>query len=189
MVRTLPFPSRQEAITAFSDIVRALIETAPLSPGRICSRLSANSTLINERHDAASAAFDVGSLWPKSVRRVRIRNFSPGFPVEGGELSAATFPNGFGQLRAVVCEIIERGTTADFFTHEQHGDLRHQQQQRQGGPERLWLCEQRQALAKGAVSDLIMVLQEGDERGGRQVAARLSATALHAGLPTFRLDR
>jgi hypothetical protein len=64
-----------------------------------------------------------------------------------------------------VAEIQERVRFAPFLAHEQHRGLRRQQQQRQRRLDRAGLDEGREAFAKGAVADLVVVLDEIDEGG------------------------
>ena len=60
--------------------------------------------------------------------------------------------------------------------HEQQRRRGREQQQRHRRAQRGFVrCEARQALAEGAVADLVVVLQEGDEGGRRQMGAGLAA--------------
>jgi hypothetical protein len=92
---------------------------------------------------------------------------------EAGELLAPSLAHRLGQLRPEVGEEGEGLRRRPFLAHEQHRHLR--QQQVGGGhrAHRLGRGEVGQAVAEGAIADLVVVLDEGDEGGGWQRRARL----------------
>lgn len=94
---------------------------------------------------------------------------------EMGELAAPAFAHGVGQLVMEVGEEQERPAAAIVVAHEQQRNHRRQQQQPGGRPQRLRWAQTGQALAQGAVADLVMVLQEQHESAGWQVRAGLAA--------------
>jgi hypothetical protein len=98
--------------------------------------------------------------------------------LEGGEFGEFLAPSGGdqrGQFVVVVGEEQEGRGGAPFLPHEDQRDLRAQQQQRGGRRQRLRVRQRRQPFAEGAVADLVVVLQEQHEGGGRQVGGRLAA--------------
>ncbi len=94
---------------------------------------------------------------------------------ELGELLAAAFAHRIGEVVVEIGEEQERALATVFVTHEQQRDLRAEQEQRGGRAQFLRVGEQRQAFAHRAVADLVVVLEERDERGRRQVCAGFAA--------------
>ncbi len=81
-----------------------------------------------------------------------------------------------GELLLEVAEVGKGLRRIPFLAHEQHGRRGRQQQHSGGGPQRRFILHDvAEPLAERAVADLIVVLQEDDKGGGRQVGARLAA--------------
>src|SRR5580658_10096829 len=98
---------------------------------------------------------------------IRIRNLCAALFVAEGrearEFATASFAYGIRQIACVVGEEQERLIRAKLFVHEQQRNLRREQQQARGGPQRIWWAQLAQALAERAVADLIVVLQKHHE--------------------------
>lgn len=94
---------------------------------------------------------------------------------EGGEFAAAAFAHRCGERAAMIGEELERLRRAAFLAHEQQRNLRRKQRERARRAQRVVVHERAQPLAECAVADLIVVLQERDERARRQVRARFAA--------------
>ena len=94
---------------------------------------------------------------------------------EAGELVAPALAHGVGQIGPEIAEERERLRRRPFLAHEQHRHLRQQQVDGGDGAHRLGRRGGRQPVAEGAVADLVVVLDEGDEGGRRQVCAGLAA--------------
>ena len=77
--------------------------------------------------------------------------------------------------RREIAEERERLRRSPFLAHEQQGDHRRQQRDRQRGLDRSRIGHALEPVAERAVADLVVVLQEIDEGGRRQMAARLAA--------------
>ncbi|CAJ5431243.1 Uncharacterised protein [Burkholderia pseudomallei] len=75
----------------------------------------------------------------------------------------------------MIGEELERLRRAAFLAHEQQRNLRRKQRERARRAQRVVVHERAQPLAECAVADLIVVLQERDERARRQVRARFAA--------------
>ena len=108
---------------------------------------------------------------------------------EAGELAPPAFGHGAGQFGAEVAEEQERLGGGEFLAHEQQRRLRREQQHGRDGFHHRRGGEVAQALAEGAVADLVVVLQEIDERqqaaGGRSVRRAIC----RARRPKLRPDR
>ena len=115
----------------------------------------------------------------EGLLRVRIGDRFPRFGVgesrELGEFLAPPFAHRIGEFVVEIGEEQERALAALLVAHEQQWDLRAEQQQRGGRAKLLAVGEKRQALAHRAVADLVVVLEERDECGRRQMRARLAA--------------
>ncbi len=101
---------------------------------------------------------------------------------EFGELLAPPLAHGVGELADEIAEEWERLRSGPFLAHEQHRYLRQKQVHRRDGAHRLGLGDGGDALAEGAVADLVVILNEGDEGGGGQTGAGLAprlAAVLH----------
>ena len=101
---------------------------------------------------------------------------------ELGELLAPSLAHGVGELAAEIAEKREGLRGGPFLAHEQHRHLRQKQVYRGDGAHRLGLGDGSDALAEGAVADLVVILDEGDKGGGRQTGAGLAtrpAAILH----------
>ncbi|VWC50302.1 hypothetical protein BLA6863_07811 [Burkholderia lata] len=94
---------------------------------------------------------------------------------KGRELATPAFAHRVGKRAAIVGEELERLRAAVFLAHEQQRDRRREQQQRGRRAHRVFVRERAQPFAERAVADLVVVLQECDERGRRQVRARFAA--------------
>ena len=78
---------------------------------------------------------------------------------EAGELLAPAFAHGVGEFGAEIAEEREGLRRAPFLAHEQHRDLRQQQIDRGDRAHRFGRRDRVQPIAKGAVADLVVVLQ------------------------------
>src|SRR5690606_38049947 len=105
------------------------------------------------------------------------------------KLVAPPLADGARQIRITETgEVLKRRKRSVFFAHEQQGNMRCQQLQRDCGAQgfRLLVAQGGQPLAQSAVAGLIMILQEEDERVWRQALAGLATwltAARRAGLP------
>ena len=79
------------------------------------------------------------------------------------------------QLRLEIAEEEERSRRRPLLTHEEQRRRRREQEQRAERAQRRGRSEPREPFAERTVPDLIVVLQEGDERGQREVRARRAA--------------
>ena len=113
-----------------------------------------------------SRAFGSGN-WRASRRIGKLR--------KAGKFPAPAFAHGLGQLRLVVGEKQERRGLARLLAHEDQRNLRAEQLQRGRRFERARVRECGQPLAERAIADLIVILQEHDERGRRQIRAGRAA--------------
>ncbi len=93
------------------------------------------------------------------------------------ELFSPARRNRRGQVLPKIAEKEKWCFRSEFFAHEEQRWGRGEQQYCQHGAHRAWICNFGDTFAEGAVSDLIMVLQEGDKRSQRQ-ASRGFATGL-----------
>src|SRR5450755_4859987 len=91
------------------------------------------------------------------------------------ELLAPTLTDGIGKCTAKVAEEGKRLGCAPLLSHEQHRYLRQQEIDGDDGAQGFGRSEGGDALTECAVADLIVVLNECDERRGRKRAARLTA--------------
>ena len=104
---------------------------------------------------------------------MRARALGVGEGGEFGELLAAPGAHRLGKLVVEIGEEQERRPAAVHASPmNMQRDLRAQQQQRGGRAQLGRFGEQRQPFAHRTIADLIVVLQEGDERGRRQMPAR-----------------
>src|SRR4029078_13686130 len=97
------------------------------------------------------------------------------------EFLAATAADCLGKVALEVAEEWKWRSCAPFLTHEQQRRRRRQQHDRERGFERASRREHCQPLAKGAVADLVVVLQEIDKGRCRERQGRL-ATCLALGM-------
>src|SRR5271170_8115495 len=91
------------------------------------------------------------------------------------KLLAPPFTHGVGQLPAVVGKKEEWRRRAPFLAHEQHRYLRREQVDACQRPDSLRTSERIQALAKCAIADLVVVLDERYESIRRQSGAGTAA--------------
>src|SRR5579863_7256476 len=92
-----------------------------------------------------------------------------------GVFVAAALADGFGEAALEIAEEREGHLRAPFLAHEQHGDRGREQRDRERRFDRFRLYLALEPVAEGAVADLVVVLQEIDERRGWKVAARFAA--------------
>ena len=90
--------------------------------------------------------------------------------MQAGEFPCAAFADGGGKVALVVGEEAEGGAGACLFAHEGQRDHGGGQEEGVGDAGLCRVCQRDQTVAEGAVADLVMVLVEGDEGGGGQVA-------------------
>jgi hypothetical protein len=112
-----------------------------------------------------------GSIWVRNALAI-------GRIPEKRELIELGSAAGGDRRRQVFFEVTEEEKgrfRSEFFTHEDHGHGGSKQENRRGGTNGARVGELGDALAKGAVSYLIMILKEGDERGGGQIVSGLTA--------------
>ena len=91
------------------------------------------------------------------------------------ELAPAPLAHGIGELVVEVGEEAERLGRAPLLAHEQERDVGREQEDRLHRLDRLGRRQSGDPLAERAVADLIVILDEGDERDRRQMTARLAA--------------
>ena len=97
------------------------------------------------------------------------------FRKQGRELDPPAGAHLLRELSGKIAEEQERRPGAPFLAHEQQRHLRAQQQEGLTGAHGLGRCQRGQSFAESAVADLVVVLEEADERRGRQVGRRLAA--------------
>src|SRR4051794_22934505 len=122
---------------------------------------------------------DLGLLERLSIRWIRdpLRHLRIREGLEALEFATPPVPDGFRQIGIVleIDEELERGRCRPFLTHEEQRDLWREKIDRLGESESLRWDQIRQAIAEGAVADLIVILKEGHESCRRQMARRFSA--------------
>src|SRR6185503_11045617 len=94
---------------------------------------------------------------------------------EALEFLAAAVADGIAELAVEVAEEEERLLAAPLLAHEQKRRRGCEELDCGEGLELPFVGEGRQALAEGAVADLVVVLEEVDEARGGEVPARLAA--------------
>src|SRR5690606_14320315 len=94
---------------------------------------------------------------------------------EACELPAPAVPHRLAELALEVAEVEEWPRAAPLLAHEEQGRRRREEEDRDRGPEGLLPCKRRQAFSERPVADLVVVLQEVDERRGREMGAGLAA--------------
>ena len=93
-----------------------------------------------------------------------------GFVVEPGKASELFSParcNRRGQVFPKIAEEKKRRFTPKFFTHEEQWWRRREQHDFERRANRAGICNLVDTFAESTVSDLIVILQEGNERGER----------------------
>ena len=100
---------------------------------------------------------------------------------EPRKLLSPPFAHGLGQVAVEIAEERKRLTCAPFLAHEQHRDLRDDEIDARERSDLLGRNKHSQPLAKGAVANLIVILDEGDKGVGRQRRARAAARLLAIG--------
>ena len=108
---------------------------------------------------------------------------------EGRELAPPPFAHRLGQLAVMVGEEQEGRAAAALLAHEDQRDLRAEELQGDRGLERRGIDALDQPVAERPVADLVVVLQEQHERGGRQVGAGRAARARPCDRPRARPGR
>ena len=104
--------------------------------------------------------------------------FAPRRIGKGGEcleLAAAALAHRIGERIVMVAEEQERRHACALLAHEHERDLRSEHLQRNRSFERAGIAQHGEALAEGAVSDLIVILQKEHEGGRRKIRARRAA--------------
>src|SRR5581483_3139671 len=94
---------------------------------------------------------------------------------EARELAASAVRHCRCQITVVVTEVEERRGGTKFFSHEQHWGRRSEQKKLHGSFYRVSRRELQDTVSECAISNLVMVLEERDEGGEREMAAGLSA--------------
>src|SRR5690606_5144818 len=83
-----------------------------------------------------------------------------------------------GKIAFEICEVQKGLPAAELLAHEQRRHRRCKQHHARHGAQRLRVRESQQTLAEGAVADLVVVLQERDERGQRNFSSRLPPSTI-----------
>ena len=91
------------------------------------------------------------------------------------EFLSAAGAHRLGKAAAKIAKEGKRPPRSPFLAHEQHRHIRREQGDGERGFQGFCFCILRQAVAKRAIADLIVVLHEVDEGERRQRAARLAA--------------
>src|SRR5438067_4652549 len=112
----------------------------------------------------------------ESLARVRIGNLACRGDV--GEFLAPALGHRAREIAREIAEIKEWRRGAELLAHEEHWRRRREEKDRACEPQRLRIGEGAQALAEGAVADLVVVLQEVDEGFRREMRARLATPRL-----------
>ena len=111
--------------------------------------------------------------------RDRVTQVRVGEGAKGGELRAATFGDEPAQLRVEVGEEEERRRRRELLPHEEHRGFRSKEEERGGDRATPGIDLVIEALAKGAIADLVVVLRAEDE--GRSWLVRHARAAGLAG--------
>src|SRR5262250_1713900 len=128
------------------------------------------------QHRAVPRALRLG-VWD-ALSRGGLREFA-----EAGELPPPPLGDQCSQIPAEIREEQEGLGRAPFFAHEEQRQRRSEEDDGGGGAYRLGRGELGDALAEGAVADLVVVLEEVHEARGRQLGARLPPLAPPVGGP------
>ena len=96
-------------------------------------------------------------------------------PGETLEFLAPAAGDRVAERRREIAEEEERARRGELLAHEEQRDRRREQHARDRGLERRRGRERADALAERAVADLVVGLEEVDERGRRQLAAPAAA--------------
>src|SRR5262249_59239524 len=96
------------------------------------------------------------------------------------ELCPAPRSNTTSQLPGEIAEEGKRFARSPFLTHEEQRRGRRNEQNAKGGTHRIGGRSLYQSISKRPVSDLVVVLQEGDERARAQVGGGLAARSAAA---------
>src|SRR3954466_5927807 len=93
------------------------------------------------------------------------------------ELAATPVAHGLFErgLRREIDEELEGRRGGPFLAHEQHRDLRREQQAGASQAQLLGWGKRIDPLTEGAIADLVVVLQESHEGGGRHLTCALAA--------------
>src|SRR5208282_4736822 len=115
----------------------------------------------------------------KGCGRVRIgESLAFGWVAELSEMSELVSPAGGNGLSQILLEITKkkkRRLRSELFAHEQQRWRRSKQKNCRRRTNGTWIRKLDDPLAERAVSDLIMILEEGDKRAGRQALGCLTA--------------
>ena len=86
---------------------------------------------------------------------------------EAGELAPPALGHARAQIRAEIAEEEERLGRGPFLAHEEEGQGGREEEHRGGRAHRIGGGERGDPLAEGAIADLIVILEEAHEGGGR----------------------
>src|SRR5690242_6695330 len=106
---------------------------------------------------------------------IRIGNLRAAEGDKSRELAPAAFADSIGQRAMMIGEELEGRAAEALLAHEQQGNVRAEKLQCRRRAQSRGMGERRQAVAERAIADLIVVLQEKNEGGRRQVGTRRSA--------------
>src|SRR5258707_10293043 len=116
----------------------------------------------------------------KSCGCVGIGNpFSRRWVVEAGktrELISSSGGNRRGEAFFKVAEKKKRTFHAEFFAHEKERGRRRQQQDRDCGPNRAWVCDGGDSFSEGAITNLIVILKKRNECARGKSLGRLATS-------------
>ena len=105
-------------------------------------------------------ALDLASEDPKvALERLKV--------ADGYEVNLFASEVEFPELAGEVAEEGEGLSGIPLFTHEKHRHLRQQQIHGRDGAHNALICEHADALAERAITDLVVILNERNERDGR----------------------
>src|SRR6267154_5064937 len=164
-------PAKGRAREPGKDLAPAYREKAPYQREPLASRLLVEGLPIQH-----------GGLKRQGIQRVG--NLVAIFRINACEFPAPAVAYGLREVALEVAEEREWCFRAPFLAHEQHRDRR----RRQGNRQRCFDSARPhiafEPVAERTIADLIVVLQEVDEGGGSELAARLAAqssAAMHGG--------
>src|SRR5439155_26104521 len=100
---------------------------------------------------------------------------------KAGELRAPALDDARPELTSEVAKEEKRLDSGPLLPHEEHGRGRRQQEQEGRRPDGGGRGQGGEALAEGAVADLVVVLEKRDEGRRRQVTAGLAPRAAPVG--------
>ena len=155
------------------------MDWAPSSRGIRAVARNASSSAVEGPPAPALLAIGRRPAAFEGFRRIGIGNRVGGLAgletLEARELATPPFAHGLRELAVMVGEVEEGRAAGALLAHEDQRDLRAQQLQGDGRLQRLGIGVVHQTVAERAVADLVVVLQEEHEGGGREVIARRAA--------------